>query len=47
MGDEFDEDGAHANPGIGLQQPLRFPAAKPFKVKDEEFEMFSYKLKPF
>ena len=48
MGDEFDDDedlgmadrtADRANPGVILQQPLRFPAPKPFKGKDEEFDI--------
>ena len=47
MGDEFDDDGAQPNPGIVPQQPLNFSPPKAFKGKEEDFELFSYKLKAF
>jgi hypothetical protein len=43
MGDESN------NPGVGISplQPFRFSPPKPLKGKDDEFELFSYKLNSF
>jgi hypothetical protein len=48
--DVDDATAARTPPTIGMLitgQPLRFQAPKSFSGKDNEFELFSYKLKAF